>query len=77
MEQAVWWVEYVIRHKGAPHLRSAAQHLTWYQRQQLDVAAVLLIAAATILYIIKLTICAIVRLLCGKKSHNDKNKKKN
>ncbi|KAJ4430001.1 hypothetical protein ANN_22205, partial [Periplaneta americana] len=33
LDRAVWWVEYVIRHKGARHLRSAALELMWYQKQ--------------------------------------------
>ncbi|XP_063234826.1 UDP-glycosyltransferase UGT5-like [Bacillus rossius redtenbacheri] len=46
MEQAVFWVEYVLRHNGARHLRSAALDLAWYQYYLLDVAAVLLAVAA-------------------------------
>jgi len=26
----VYWTEYVIRHKGAEHLKSQALNLTWY-----------------------------------------------
>ncbi|XP_069686789.1 UDP-glycosyltransferase UGT5-like [Periplaneta americana] len=39
MDRAIWWIEYVIRHKGAPHLRSAAVDLMWYQYLLLDVTA--------------------------------------
>ncbi|XP_049787775.1 UDP-glucosyltransferase 2-like [Schistocerca cancellata] len=42
LEEAVYWVEYVIRHRGAPHLRSAAVDLAWYQYLLLDVAALIL-----------------------------------
>ncbi|KAJ9582122.1 hypothetical protein L9F63_003536 [Diploptera punctata] len=31
MDTAIYWTEYVIRHNGAPHLRSAALDLSWYQ----------------------------------------------
>nr|XP_023027892.1 UDP-glucuronosyltransferase 2C1-like [Leptinotarsa decemlineata] len=37
LDEAVFWVEYVIRHKGAPHLKSAALHLTWYQKYLIDI----------------------------------------
>ncbi|KAG7224547.1 hypothetical protein INR49_011299, partial [Caranx melampygus] len=30
MDQAIFWVEYVMRHKGAPHLRSEAYKMPWY-----------------------------------------------
>lgn len=38
LDTAVYWIEYVIRHKGAPHLRSVAADLPWYQYLLLDVA---------------------------------------
>ncbi|XP_059481173.1 UDP-glycosyltransferase UGT5-like [Neocloeon triangulifer] len=37
LERAVFWTEYVLRHKGAPHLQSAAVSLEWYQLNLLDV----------------------------------------
>ena len=36
-QSVVYWTEYVIRHKGAPHLKSHAVNLTWYQYFLLDV----------------------------------------
>ncbi|KAM4836416.1 UDP-glucuronosyltransferase 1A7-like isoform 4-T4 [Thomomys bottae] len=52
LDLAVFWVEYVMRHKGAPHLRPAAHDLTWYQYHSLDVIgfllAILLAVALTI-----------------------------
>ncbi|XP_015585075.1 UDP-glucuronosyltransferase 1-3, partial [Cephus cinctus] len=44
MEYAIWWIEYVIRHKGAPHLRSSTIDEPWYQRTDMDVVAFLAIA---------------------------------
>jgi glucuronosyltransferase len=46
LDRAVWWAEYVIRHNGAKHLRSAALDLAWYQYLLLDVAAFLFIIFA-------------------------------
>lgn len=43
MDTAVYWVEYVIRNKGAHHLRSAAVDLTWNQYYLLDVITFLII----------------------------------
>jgi len=42
-ESVVYWTEYVIRHKGAPHLKSHAFNLTWYQYFLLDVIFVFFI----------------------------------
>ncbi|XP_025029027.1 UDP-glucuronosyltransferase 2A2 isoform X2 [Python bivittatus] len=42
LDRAVFWIEFVMRHKGAKHLRAAAYHLTWYQYHCLDVIAFLI-----------------------------------
>ncbi|KAK7869408.1 hypothetical protein R5R35_000704 [Gryllus longicercus] len=42
LERAIWWIEYTSRHKGAPHLQSAAKDLSWYQYHLLDVYLVIL-----------------------------------
>ncbi|XP_059612718.1 uncharacterized protein LOC132259183 [Phlebotomus argentipes] len=49
METAVFWAEYVIRHRGAPHMQSHAVHLNFIQRNSIDVIAFLAIVI-TILF---------------------------
>lgn len=39
MDEAMYWIEYVIRNNGATHLKSAAANLPWYKYLLLDVAA--------------------------------------
>jgi MGT family glycosyltransferase len=41
LETAVFWSEYVMRHKGAPQLRSIARKLSFIQYHSLDVIAIL------------------------------------
>ncbi|NP_001365304.1 UDP-glucuronosyltransferase 1A8-like precursor [Mus musculus] len=52
LDLAVFWVEYVMRHKGAPHLRPAAHDLTWYQYHSLDVIGFLLAIVLTVVFIV-------------------------
>ncbi|XP_057670661.1 uncharacterized protein LOC130902488 [Diorhabda carinulata] len=40
LDLAVYWVEFVIRHKGAPHLKVYGSNLPWYQYFLLDVIIV-------------------------------------
>lgn len=47
LDRAVFWIEFVMRHKGAKHLRPAAHDLTWYQYHSLDVIGFLLACVAT------------------------------
>uniref|UniRef100_UPI00398F5F54 UDP-glucuronosyltransferase 1A1-like n=1 Tax=Pristiophorus japonicus TaxID=55135 RepID=UPI00398F5F54 len=42
LELSVYWVEFVMRHRGAKHLRSAAHDLNWIQYHCLDVIGALL-----------------------------------
>ncbi|XP_069697453.1 UDP-glycosyltransferase UGT5-like [Periplaneta americana] len=67
LEQAVYWTEYVIRHKGAPHLRSAALDLAWYQYFLLDVIAVLALGTGTVLFVVFLILRTVLRKVCGGK----------
>jgi glucuronosyltransferase len=62
LQKAVYWTEYVIRHKGAPHLRSAVLDLAWYQYFLLDVIAVLTLAMGSVVVVGFL----ILRALCRK-----------
>ncbi|OWK54955.1 UDP-glucuronosyltransferase 2B18 [Lonchura striata] len=65
LDRAVFWIEFVMRHKGAKHLRPAAHHLTWYQYHSLDVLAFLFTCTATIIFILfKCCLCCCRR--CGR-----------
>ncbi|XP_063012607.1 UDP-glucuronosyltransferase 2A2-like isoform X3 [Melospiza melodia melodia] len=65
LDRAVFWIEFVMRHKGAKHLRPAAHHLTWYQYHSLDVLAFLFTCTATIVFILfKCCLCCCRR--CGR-----------
>ncbi|KAF4519856.1 UDP-glycosyltransferase-14 [Ephemera danica] len=74
LERAMFWIEYVLRHEGAPHLQSPAIKLSWYQLYLLDVAAVLLAALLLALFMLR----TLFRLLFGSKSlpQGTKNMKK-
>jgi glucuronosyltransferase len=59
LETAVFWTEYVIKHRGAPHLQSAAVDLSWYQYLLLDIIMVLTVTAILIT-----TIIFTIRIFC-------------
>ncbi|GLG96693.1 ADP,ATP carrier protein 1 [Gryllus bimaculatus] len=64
-QEAVYWTEYVIRHGGAHHLRSAALDVAWWQYLLLDVAAALAAAAALVATLAWLAARAFLRCLRG------------
>ncbi|XP_049885625.1 UDP-glucosyltransferase 2-like [Pectinophora gossypiella] len=62
--ELVHWVEHVVRTRGAPHLRSPALHVPWYQKMYLDLAGLIIVSLMLLKHIIR-------RLCCSK----NKNKK--
>lgn len=62
MEKAMFWIEYVIRHNGAPFMQSKMVHLPWYQYYFLDVYAVYLV--------LSILVYLIASKLLGKKFKN-------
>ncbi|XP_032385686.1 UDP-glucuronosyltransferase isoform X2 [Etheostoma spectabile] len=51
LDLAVFWTEFVIRHKGAKHLRVAAHDLNWIQYHSLDVIGFFVIILLTVLWV--------------------------
>ncbi|CAG9762345.1 unnamed protein product [Ceutorhynchus assimilis] len=59
LKSAVYWIEYVLKHNGAPHLRVVSLELTWYQYYLLDVYVPIILS----IYLLKLVI---FRIFCKK-----------
>lgn len=73
-ERIVYWVEYVIRHKGAPHLKVTGLELPLYQYLMLDVIAFIVLIIVGVIYLIKLAVKTVLHKI--KKSSKAKNKSK-
>ncbi|XP_028640284.1 UDP-glucuronosyltransferase 2B1, partial [Grammomys surdaster] len=71
LDRAVFWIEYVMRNKGAKHLRPALHDLSWFQYHSLDVIGFLLVCVVAVVFII--TKCC---LFCCHKTANMGKKKK-
>ncbi|XP_062383840.1 UDP-glucuronosyltransferase 1A1-like isoform X1 [Sardina pilchardus] len=65
LDLAVHWTEFVMRHKGAEHLRPAAHHLNWIQYHSLDVIGFLLVVVATVVVVMITCCAACLRRCCG------------
>ncbi|CAH0555379.1 unnamed protein product [Brassicogethes aeneus] len=73
LDSAIFWIEYVIRHKGASHLRIAGLDLAWYQYISLDVY----VFVSSVSILIALILVKLCKMICCKKtiSKTDKVKK--
>lgn len=76
LDTAIFWTEYVIRHGGAPHLRSAAVDLAWYQYYLLDVLAVLFLILVAVLSFFFLILKKLFSLCRSSKTVQQKQKPK-
>uniref|UniRef100_A0A8D2JS83 UDP-glucuronosyltransferase n=1 Tax=Sciurus vulgaris TaxID=55149 RepID=A0A8D2JS83_SCIVU len=72
LDRAVFWIEFVMRHKGAKHLRPASHDLTWFQYHSLDVIGFLLACVATVIFTV--TKCCLFS--CQKIGKTGKKKKR-
>jgi UDP-glucoronosyl and UDP-glucosyl transferase. len=74
MDTAIYWTEYVIRHRGAPHMRSAGADLPLYEYLLLDVIAALVAAILTVVYVTYFIVKKLLIIIGGsvKKISQDK-----
>ncbi|XP_042610490.1 UDP-glucuronosyltransferase 2A1-like isoform X2 [Cyprinus carpio] len=75
LDRAVYWIEFVMRHKGAKHLRVQAHDLSWYQYHCLDVVAFLLSIIALITFLFIKTCCCLFRKCFRNTRPDDKAQK--
>lgn len=52
LDLAKYWVEYIARHKGAPHLRSAGQELPFIMYHNVDAFVFIVATIGFVLYFI-------------------------
>ncbi|XP_044739922.1 UDP-glycosyltransferase UGT5-like [Chrysoperla carnea] len=67
MDTAIYWIEYVIRYKGAKHLQPQSVELAWYQFYLIDVALVVIGASILICYIMFLAMKYIIFAIITKR----------
>ncbi|XP_042887614.1 uncharacterized protein LOC122263301 [Penaeus japonicus] len=74
-DRAVFWTEYVIRHKGAPRLRSPAAKLSWVEYLMLDVLLALHVAVLVAVYVLRRVLGAIASRVFGSQTTGKKKKR--
>ena len=68
MEKAIYWTEYVLRHRGAGFLRSPAQYLNVWQRNSLDCIAVFMVCFIFIVVVFIVIISKCLTCCCRSRS---------
>lgn len=60
LDTALYWVEFVMRHRGAAHLRTSSYQMPWYEYHSLDVIGFLLM----VILVLTVVTVVLVRYLC-------------
>ena len=66
------WIEYVLRHGGARHLRAQVFNIPWYQYYLLDIMAFLVTIVTLVVMAIRLTCRCLCRVCCRKSDGKSK-----
>ena len=69
LQETADWIEYVLRHGGARHLRPEVSNITWYQYYLLDVALFLAVILVLVIKVVQI-VCRFVCGMCGKIKKN-------
>lgn len=75
LEKAIYWTEYVLRHRGANFLRSPAQDLNFWQRNSMDTAAVFSLALTIFLCLLLFVshkIFKLIKVIFSNKQNKEK-----
>lgn len=76
VNRTTYWIDYILRHDGAHHLRSAVHQISFCQYFLLDIAFVLLLGAVALYFIVSYVTKFIyrkVKSLCSRSTHSTVN----
>ncbi|KAJ7413123.1 2-hydroxyacylsphingosine 1-beta-galactosyltransferase [Willisornis vidua] len=65
VNRTVYWINYILRHNGAQHLRAAVYSISSFQYFLLDIAFVLLVGAALLCYVV----ARMTKFVCKQSKH--------
>lgn len=63
LDQAVFWIEYVMRHKGARHLQTESYKMSWFVYNSLDVITALLTVVLLTTFICVSTVRLLLKVI--------------
>ncbi|XP_073825595.1 UDP-glycosyltransferase UGT5-like [Musca autumnalis] len=77
LETAIYWIEYVLRHEGAVHMRNAGVNLSFIQYHNIDVYLILFVAVVAVVKLV-IVFFRLMRKIVISASHEEGqlNKKK-
>ncbi|XP_038163133.1 UDP-glucuronosyltransferase 2A2-like [Cyprinodon tularosa] len=71
LDRAIFWIEFVMRHKGAPHLRTESYRMPWYSYYSVDVILFLIAISLLVLLVFSWLLRHCFTLCCKRKVKSD------
>uniref|UniRef100_A0A3P9IGN9 UDP-glucuronosyltransferase n=1 Tax=Oryzias latipes TaxID=8090 RepID=A0A3P9IGN9_ORYLA len=71
MDKALFWIEFVMRHKGAAHLKAQSYNMSWFSYHSVDVVLFLTAAVLLVLLTSFMFIRCLFRAVCKRKVKSD------
>uniref|UniRef100_A0A8C5NC70 UDP-glucuronosyltransferase n=1 Tax=Gouania willdenowi TaxID=441366 RepID=A0A8C5NC70_GOUWI len=71
LDNALFWIEFVMRHKGAAHLRTQSYRMPWYSYHSVDVMLFLAAVVLTVMVTIFISLKCLCSVCLKKKTKND------
>ncbi|XP_065354386.1 UDP-glycosyltransferase UGT5-like [Calliphora vicina] len=68
LDLAIYWTEYVLRHKGAVHLKNPAQSMNFIQKHSIDTVGVLVAAFIFCITIVIIAVWKVIKFVLDMKS---------
>uniref|UniRef100_A0A6P4FPJ5 UDP-glucuronosyltransferase 1-6-like n=1 Tax=Drosophila rhopaloa TaxID=1041015 RepID=A0A6P4FPJ5_DRORH len=75
-QSVVFWTEYVLRHHGAPHLQSPAVHMSFIERNNLDIYTLLITIVVLFVFLTRLVGKFVWNKILGKVKISEAKKKR-
>ncbi|XP_076012375.1 UDP-glucuronosyltransferase 2C1-like [Genypterus blacodes] len=67
LDLAIFWIEFVMRHKGAAHLRTESYKMPWYSYHSVDVMLFLLGVVLLVCFTVFILVRCLYRTICKRK----------
>ncbi|KAL3285483.1 hypothetical protein HHI36_000015 [Cryptolaemus montrouzieri] len=61
LDNAIWWVEHIIEHKGGEHLKNIGMDLEWYQLYMVDIMLFFLMVLLVLVFLMFILIKYVLR----------------
>lgn len=72
LNESIYWIEYIIEHKGADHIQSSAKNMSWFSFMLLDIMLFFVVIAGVLIYLISAVLSKFRKPAAPKSKKNKK-----